>query len=63
MQALASDRLVKPFDLTLPVAFAYYAVFSETTAERSKIVAFCERLQKEAKPVGIEVEGTKGHGG
>lgn len=37
-----------PFDFTLPVVFAYYVDFPETTAEQSKIVAFCVWLQKEA---------------
>ncbi len=52
-----------PFDFTLPVVFAYYADFPETTAEQSKIVAFCEWLQKKRLLVGIQVKGTIGDGG
>jgi len=51
-----------PFDFTLPVVFAYYADFPETTAEQSKIVAFCEWLQTKRLPVGIEIVGAKGDG-
>ncbi len=37
---LASGRLIRPFDVTLPVNFAYYLVYPEETADRPKIAAF-----------------------
>lgn len=45
---LADGRLVKPFDLTIPVDYAYYIVCPETTADRSKIVAFRDWIIEEA---------------
>ena len=37
---LAAGRLVCPFDVVLPVNFAYYLVYPEETADRPKIAAF-----------------------
>jgi LysR family glycine cleavage system transcriptional activator len=37
---LAAGRLVRPFDVVLPVNFAYYMVYPEDTAERPKIDSF-----------------------
>ncbi len=37
---LAAGRLVRPFDVVLPVNFAYYLVYPEQTADRPKIAAF-----------------------
>ena len=37
---LAAGRLVRPFDVVLPVNFAYYLVYPEDTAERPKIANF-----------------------
>ena len=37
---LASGRLVKPFDVSLPVEFAYYVVSPRATKDRPKIKAF-----------------------
>ena len=37
---LAAGRLVRPFEVTLPVNFAYYLVYPRETAERPKIAAF-----------------------
>ena len=37
---LAAGRLVRPFDVALPVNFAYYLVYPEDTAERPKIASF-----------------------
>lgn len=45
---LADGRLVKPFGPEIPVEFAYYVVYPESTAERPKIVAFRDWLMKEA---------------
>ncbi|HYM31767.1 MAG TPA: transcriptional regulator GcvA [Candidatus Cybelea sp.] len=45
---LAAGRLVKPFDVVLPVDRAYYFVCPEATAERPKIVAFRNWLREEA---------------
>ena len=50
---LASGRLVKPFDVSLPVEFAYYVVSPRATKDRPKIKAFREWLLQEAgSPVG-----------
>ena len=45
---LASGRLVKPFDISLPAEFAYYVVCPEDCAERPKIKAFRNWLLAEA---------------
>ena len=45
---LATGRLVKPFDISLPAAAAYYVVCPEATAERPKIVAFRDWVIAEA---------------
>ena len=37
---LAAGRLVRPFDVALPLNFAYYLVYPEDTAERPKIASF-----------------------
>ncbi len=37
---LAEGRLVKPFDISLPVEYAYYVVAPEALAERPKVAAF-----------------------
>jgi LysR family glycine cleavage system transcriptional activator len=45
---LAAGRLVIPFDLSLPLSFAYYVVAPEATADRPKVVAFRDWLLAEA---------------
>ncbi len=45
---LASGRLVKPFDVSLPVEFAYYVVSPRVTKDRPKVKAFREWLLQEA---------------
>ncbi len=37
---LTAGRLVRPFDVVLPVNFAYYLIYPEETAERPKIANF-----------------------
>ena len=37
---LAAGRLVRPFDVVLPVNFAYHLVYPEDTAARPKVAAF-----------------------
>jgi LysR family glycine cleavage system transcriptional activator len=44
---LANGRLVKPFDIDMPMDYAYYVVTPETTAERPKVKAFREWLLAE----------------
>ncbi|MBT7954744.1 MAG: transcriptional regulator, partial [Rhodospirillaceae bacterium] len=46
---LLAGRLVRPFEFSLPVAYAYYIVCPKPTAERPKIKAFREWLVSEAK--------------
>ena len=41
---IAAGRLVAPFDLSLPMDFAYYVISLEETAEQKKIVEFREWL-------------------
>jgi LysR family glycine cleavage system transcriptional activator len=45
---LAAGRLIKPFDLSFPVSFAYYVVCPETTADQPRIAAFREWVMAEA---------------
>jgi len=44
---LANGRLVKPFDIDMPMDYAYYVVTPETTAERPKVKAFRDWLLAE----------------
>ncbi len=39
---LAAGNLVKPFDISLPVEYAYYVVAPEVNAQRPKVAAFRE---------------------
>ncbi len=45
---LASGRLVKPFEISLPAEFAYYIVYPERSAHRPKIVQFRDWLIEES---------------
>ncbi|MDQ2696696.1 MAG: transcriptional regulator GcvA [Pseudomonadota bacterium] len=45
---LARGRLVVPFDISLPLEYAYYLLCPETTAGQPKIVAFRDWLLAEA---------------
>ncbi len=45
---LVAGRLIKPFDLSFPVSFAYYVVCPETTADQPRIAAFREWVMAEA---------------
>ncbi len=46
---IAAGRLVRPFELSFPVHFAYYIVSPLATAERPRVVAFREWLLEEAQ--------------
>lgn len=46
---IAAGRLVRPFELSFPVNFAYYIVCPRVTAERPRVVAFREWLLGEAR--------------
>lgn len=48
---LAAGRLVKPFDVSLPSRYGYYAVCSPSAADRPKIAAFRDWLLSEAKGI------------
>ena len=50
---LAAGRLVRPFEVTLPLNFAYYLVYPEDLAERQKIANFRQWILAEV------AEGTK----
>ena len=45
---LAEGRLVKPFELAIPVDYAYYVVCPENAAERPKVAAFRQWIMEEA---------------
>ena len=45
---LAVGRLVRPFDLSLPLTFAYYVVAPEAVAEKPKVAAFFDWILGEA---------------
>lgn len=47
--ALASGRLVRPFDLSLPAGFAYYAVCPPRALKRASVKAFRDWLVSEAR--------------
>jgi len=44
---LAAGRLVRPFDVALPVNFAYYLVYPEEAAERPKVASFRQWILSE----------------
>ncbi len=46
---LAAGRLVRPFDLGLPLSFAYYVVSTEAAADQPKVAAFRAWILAEAK--------------
>ena len=49
---LASARLVKPFEISLPAEYAYYIVCPDASAERPKVRAFRDWLVRTAQEVG-----------
>lgn len=49
---LTAGRLIMPFDLSLPLQYAYYVICPEETAGLPKIVAFREWLLREAGTAG-----------
>ncbi|MCH7931217.1 MAG: transcriptional regulator GcvA [Proteobacteria bacterium] len=46
---LAAGRLVRPFELGLPLSFAYYVVATEAAADQPKVAAFRAWILAEAK--------------
>ncbi len=46
---LTAGRLIRPFELTVPVDFAYYVVSPQATADRPKVRAFRDWLLAEAE--------------
>ncbi|NQU60297.1 MAG: transcriptional regulator GcvA [Rhodospirillales bacterium] len=46
---IAAGRLIKPFDISVPSSWAYYAVSAQASAGRPKIRAFREWLLEEAE--------------
>jgi LysR family glycine cleavage system transcriptional activator len=51
---LAAGRLVRPFDLSVPVDFGYHIVFPEDKAALPKVAAFAAWLHEEAELMGSE---------
>jgi len=52
---LASGRLVKPFEVTLPAGFAYYVVFPPAAIEQPKVKAFVDWLLATTEAEGGEL--------
>jgi LysR family transcriptional regulator, glycine cleavage system transcriptional activator len=46
---LIAGRLVKPFDIELPVALAFYAVYPKSRGQDPKVLALVEWLREEAQ--------------
>ena len=55
---LADGRLVKPFDLTIPLDVAHYLVCPKTAAERPKVAAFREWALDEARKSQAHIQST-----
>ena len=49
---IAEGRLMAPFELTLPLTFAYHMVCPELMADRPKVAAFREWLLSEVRQPG-----------
>jgi LysR family glycine cleavage system transcriptional activator len=47
---IAAGRLIMPFDIAMPSAYAYYLVIPQAIAERAVVVAFKEWLRAEIGP-------------
>ena len=56
---LIGGRLVRPFDIAMPVSFAYWIVCSKTVAKLPKIVAFSDWLLGEAAEDARQLERLK----
>lgn len=56
---LAAGRLVKPFDISIPSAYAYWIVCPKADVKRPKVCLFRDWLLAEAKALGHEVDGHK----
>ncbi len=61
---LAAGRVVKPFELTLPLDFAYYIVCPESKTRLPKVELFIQWLREEVAPAGahrLSTGQTNGH--
>ncbi len=56
---LIAGRLVRPFDIAMPVSYAYWIVCSKATAKLPKIVAFSDWLLAEAADDARQLSGLK----
>src|SRR5229473_15714 len=56
---LIGGRLVRPFDIAMPVSFAYWIVCSKAVAKLPKIVAFSGWLLAQAAEDARQLEGLK----
>ena len=45
---LKAGRLVRPFDLTMPIDFAYWLICPQEYLRRARVKAFCEWLLEQA---------------
>ena len=54
---IAAGRLVRPFELSFPVNFAYYVVRPKGYDERAKVGAFISWLMDEAKEHNVALAG------
>jgi LysR family glycine cleavage system transcriptional activator len=51
-EELAAGRLVRPFELSLPAAFAYYVVYPPHALKRPSVKALRDWLTSEPRTVG-----------
>jgi LysR family glycine cleavage system transcriptional activator len=56
---LIGGRLVRPFDIAMPVSFGYWIVCSKAVAKLPKIVAFNDWLLAEAAEDTRQLAGLK----
>ncbi len=60
MDDIAAGRLIRPFQLAMPVAFAYWVVSPEELADHPKVVAFRDWLFAEASVGRVRVSMESG---
>ncbi|MES2537833.1 MAG: transcriptional regulator GcvA [Pseudomonadota bacterium] len=53
---IADGRLVRPFDISLPVEFAYYMLFPEERAQDVRIATFVDWVRSEAEVASTTIE-------
>ena len=54
---LNAGRLVKPFDLALPIEFSYWLVCPQEYLRRARVKAFCDWLLEQAASDSLATSG------